>query len=141
MRAIRPGEDVHLALRPGERRLRQDQPERRQARAIEAAVHERQRPEAAQQQPGADDEHHRERDFRHHQRVAGARARGADGRAGAAFVERAVHRLLAQVQQRREPEQEAGRERGDEREGEDPPVERDVRGPRHAVGIRARAAR
>ena len=104
--------------------------------AVEAAVHSHQLPEASEQQAGADDQDDRQRDFRHHQRVASPRAGSPGGRARPAFVQPAVDALLPQVQQRREAEHDACGDGDSQREDEDPPVERDLRRSRDAVRVR-----
>jgi hypothetical protein len=93
-------------------------------------------PEAPQEQPRADHEHHGERDFRHHQRAARAGARGPRARPRAAFLQAVAEARLAKVQQRSETEHDAGEERDAEGEDEHAPVERDLRGPRDAVRVR-----
>ena len=58
--------------------------------------------------PGADDEDDGERDFGHDEPAAHARTRGAGGRSAARLPSARCDHLLAQVQQRRHSEDEAG---------------------------------
>ncbi len=86
--------------------------------------------------PAPDHEHDGERDFRHDESAPDAGARRPGRRALTAFLERDADDLLAKVQQRREPEDEAGDDGNREREREHFPVERDVERSWNAVGIR-----
>src|SRR5207342_3393504 len=92
-----PGEDVHFPLRAWERRIGEDETERREPRSVEAAVHSHQLPEASEQQPCADDQDNRQGDFRHHERVASPRAGSPGGCASTAFVQSAAYALLPHV--------------------------------------------
>ena len=121
---------------PSDRRAGQHHAEGRHVLAVEAGIDRHQLLKAAEEKAGADDEDDGERDFGHDQAAAHARARAARGGALPAFLERDRDHLLAQVQQRRHAEDQAGDDRHAEREQQHLPVERDVEGARNAVGVR-----
>ena len=103
--------------------------------AVESGIDLHQLLETAEQQPGADDEHDRERDFSRHQPVAHARPRRPGRRPLPAVLEGDAHDLLAQMQQGRHAEDEAGQNGNHRGEEDDPPVERDLNRARNAVGV------
>ena len=91
-------------------RVRQRDGERHELPAVEAGVDVREVHHGPQQQPRANDERDRERDFRGNQPAADAVAAGAGGRPRAAFLQRQRRRVGRQVQQRRETEDRTGGE-------------------------------
>ena len=118
------------------RRARQVDRERDEARTVEAGVHARQVEHRPQQQPRADHERDRQGDLADDERSAEAMTAGAGRRALAALLERHRRDVRRQVQERREAEHGAGRERDGEREHQHPRVDREVARAREAVGKR-----
>ena len=90
----------------------------------------------AQQQAGAGDEHHRERDFRHHESAAD-QVPGRAGSLDATLLERRHQLVDPRVNQRREPEHGAGGDRQQHGEQQDGRIDRHLVGSREAVGIQA----
>ena len=88
--------------------------------------------EAADQQRGADEQHDRQRQFADHQHALRAPAGAARRGAVQAFaLERRLRVEPPRLQQRHQPEDDAGHHRQSEREGQHAPIERDRVEPRH----------
>ena len=112
--------------------VRQRHLERDQARSIEARIDDREVVDGADQQARADHEHHRERDFGHHEAAADVMTRRAGRAPGAAFLQRERQSLDARVHQRREAEHQAGGDRHAEREDQHDRIDGDFGGARQA---------
>ena len=113
----------------GQRHLEGDEP-----RAIEAGIDVDQVVDRPEQQPGARDEHHGQRDFSHHEAAADQVPRRA-GRLHTSLFERRHQLLDPCVHQGREAEDDAGGQREAQREQQDRRIDRQLARSRQAVGI------
>ena len=91
-------------------RLCQGHRERHQARPIESRIDAREVVDRADQQTGANDEHHRQRDFGHNERATDVMASNAAGPSGAALLERGHEVIDPSLRDGREAEEHARRQ-------------------------------
>src|ERR1043166_6876856 len=101
---------------------------------IEAGVGAAQRPEGANHEAGADQEHEGERDFGDNERVAGAAAAGVAIGFAQALLERIVEIAAEQAGAGEESGCDAGENRRDERECQHAPLELGFGGARQLCG-------
>ncbi len=114
--------------------LGQGQPRGEDAVGGEPEVHVLQRPQAAQHEPRAEQEHHRQRHLRHYEEGAQALAAAAPARVGPPVPQR-FREVQAQRAQGGSEAEEEGRAQADrDGEGQDAAVDRRLRDPRQQGG-------
>ena len=111
---------------------RQRQAQGQQARGLEPRVGRAQPHKAANQQPRADQHHHRQRHFRDHQRIAHHAPGAPGGAAAAAFSQRRVEIGARASNRRRDAEQNAGGNRHSQRKQKQTGVDSRFRQPWNA---------